>query len=271
MRDLLPRILGALLYGGVMMIALVLPQPWLSMLFAILALGLSLELVGMQALMQTRVLSRVYIFLPAVLMLTSIWYDYPLSTTVMVSMVCIGWLLSNFYRVVFAQETHLGFLGSIVYIGLPLLGLIAVSTSTKNSSLHHFYMPLILYYWLIWSSDIFAYFVGRGIGRTPLAPAISPKKTIEGVVGGLVLGLAGLPFVAQAIGIPCGFFLFVVGGVTILAGVMGDLFESQLKRKTDIKDSGTILPGHGGLLDRMDAFLFAAPFYIVAYTYLIGW
>jgi phosphatidate cytidylyltransferase len=118
----------------------------------------------------------------------------------------------------------------------------------------------ILLFLVVWAGDIFAYAVGRMLGRTPLAKAISPKKTVEGAIA----GVAGSVLVAW--GYSHWFWqtgdqktVILVGGVVALAGQAGDLVESALKRAANLKDSGTILPGHGGLLDRIDSLLFAAP------------
>ena len=118
----------------------------------------------------------------------------------------------------------------------------------------------ILLFLVVWSEDIFAYAIGRLAGRIPLAKTISPKKTVEGAVAGLAGGLLA------AWGFSHWFWqtgdqktVILIGGVVALAGQVGDLVESALKRAANLKDSGTILPGHGGLLDRIDSLLFAAP------------
>lgn len=118
--------------------------------------------------------------------------------------------------------------------------------------------------------DTFAYLFGRKIGRHKLYPAVSPNKSVEGAVAGLagaVVGvlLAGWSFL-PAVGIMDGLLIGVVLGVM---GQLGDLFESLLKRTCDIKDSGALIPGHGGLLDRLDSLLFAFPvvYYIARYGY----
>lgn len=114
---------------------------------------------------------------------------------------------------------------------------------------------------MVWGSDIGGYFFGRAWGRRKLAPAVSPGKTIEGLLGGVVAAtLLSLVMVLGA-GLPVS-VLFGVIFITLLvvaAAVFGDLFESLIKRVAGVKDSGTLLPGHGGVLDRIDAVLAAAP------------
>jgi phosphatidate cytidylyltransferase len=114
---------------------------------------------------------------------------------------------------------------------------------------------------MIMASDTGAYFAGRAFGRTKIAPAYSPKKTLEGLVGGLVAGLAGGWCVIAGYGDMqlSPLWLMCAGPLVILAGVIGDLVESVLKRFASVKDSGRIFPGHGGVLDRMDSLLFAGP------------
>jgi phosphatidate cytidylyltransferase len=120
---------------------------------------------------------------------------------------------------------------------------------------------------LVWGADTGAYFAGRRFGKIKLAPSVSPAKTREGLYGGLLttsiimlvvafnLQLAGLQFLLFA----------VVSAMTVLASVLGDLFESMVKRRAGIKDSGKIFPGHGGALDRIDSITAAAP------VFLAGW
>ncbi len=121
--------------------------------------------------------------------------------------------------------------------------------------------PLLGLFIAIWVSDTGAYFTGRSLGRHKLLPAVSPGKTIEGLIGGvgLVVLVAGLAAVFGPA--PFGRPVFWVGaGVTVaLFGVVGDLLESWLKREAGVKDSGTLLPGHGGMLDRIDSLCAAAP------------
>ncbi len=106
-------------------------------------------------------------------------------------------------------------------------------------------------------NDTFAYFVGRLIGRHRLAPRISPKKTIEGAVGGLVGAMIAALLVSVYSDWMSKGYAVILGLVVGIVGQWGDLFESAVKRDFQVKDSGTLLPGHGGILDRFDGFLFA--------------
>jgi len=115
---------------------------------------------------------------------------------------------------------------------------------------------------IIWASDSFAYVSGRFLGRTKLFPSVSPKKTIEGFVGGFV----GALLVAAWLSLYSNKELWkwlVIAAVLVVAGTLGDLVESKFKRVAGKKDSGTILPGHGGLLDRLDSLIYASPFAFV--------
>lgn len=110
------------------------------------------------------------------------------------------------------------------------------------------------------SSDVFAYFTGHAIGRHKLAPQVSPGKTVEGALGGLVGAALASAVIATYLFKDQSLALVVVMGVLVaIAGIVGDLLESLFKRYVGAKDSGTIFPGHGGALDRMDAFILAAP------------
>jgi phosphatidate cytidylyltransferase len=121
---------------------------------------------------------------------------------------------------------------------------------------------------MIWIADSAAYFSGRSFGRNRLAPAISPGKTVEGVVGALV-AVTIYAFVFALLnrdfsGLELGLFL-VLCLLTTMVSVVGDLFESLIKRHRGVKDSGRILPGHGGILDRIDSLIAAAPVFFVGY------
>lgn len=123
---------------------------------------------------------------------------------------------------------------------------------------------------IVWAGDTGAYFAGRAFGRHKLAPRISPNKTVEGLVGGMVCALLAAALFAWYAGATLQQQPLVLGValVTFLASVVGDLFESLLKRHVGVKDSGDILPGHGGILDRIDAVLAALPVFALGKLWL---
>lgn len=147
---------------------------------------------------------------------------------------------------------------SLFYIGIPCGLLVTISIGNDGD-----YLPWnVLYlFFFIWASDTGAYFSGRTFGKHKLFERISPNKTIEGFIGGLLA--------SALVGIAAHHFL---GGISLISwmcigvfvsitSTLGDLFESMLKRQSDIKDSGNILPGHGGILDRFDSTLISVPIY----------
>lgn len=124
---------------------------------------------------------------------------------------------------------------------------------------------------LIWVADSGAYFAGRQWGRNKLAPVISPGKTWEGVYGAVFGALiCGLLLAWYRSDIEGFHWLVPVCVITVLMSVVGDLFESVMKRKMDMKDSGTLLPGHGGVLDRIDSLTAAAPVFVLGLQLAIG-
>ena len=150
----------------------------------------------------------------------------------------------------------------ILYIGLPLGALAAVRALGGREALLLLMLTIVV-------SDSAQYYTGRAFGRRPLAPAISPKKTLEGAIGGMVVGTAAFVAGARVIFTAVPLLLLVLAGASIAAlGIVGDLFESLLKRSAGVKDSGAIIPGHGGVLDRIDSWLFASPVYYVFIRYL---
>ena len=145
-----------------------------------------------------------------------------------------------------------------VYLGLPLGALVGIHAAAGREG-------VLILVATVAASDSAQYYSGRTFGRRPLAPTISPKKTIEGAIGGFVVAPLVLWLLARA-WLPQLPPLAAIGaGLGIVAaGICGDLFESALKRAAGVKDSGALIPGHGGVLDRIDALLFAAPlFYLV--------
>lgn len=148
----------------------------------------------------------------------------------------------------------------LIYVVLPFLLLIGMNYRLDALEMKGIPFALGMFF-LIWTNDTFAYLSGRAFGKTKLIERVSPNKTWEGTIGGILMTLI--------IGAVIGYFndslLFWIPAAAIIApcAIIGDLFESVLKRNLGIKDSGTILPGHGGILDRFDATLMAVPFFFL--------
>jgi phosphatidate cytidylyltransferase len=150
----------------------------------------------------------------------------------------------------------------VLYLGLPLGALVAVRVSGGREAVLLLMLAIVV-------SDSAQYYTGRALGRRPLAPSISPKKTLEGALGGLLFGTASIVIGGRIVFPGAGLPILILVGASIAAlGIVGDLFESLLKRSAGVKDSSGLIPGHGGVLDRIDSWLFAAPMYYVFVRYL---
>lgn len=154
----------------------------------------------------------------------------------------------------------------LLYIGLtfPLIfALRSFGVDPTGAGPDHGGFAVLMVMAITFGGDTGAYFAGRTLGRHKLYEKISPKKTIEGAVGGVATGILAA-FIARAffpgLGILTPVDAAILGGVGAIAGMLGDLFESMVKRAYGVKDSGTLIPGHGGVLDRIDALLFVGPF-----------
>lgn len=157
---------------------------------------------------------------------------------------------------------------AILYIGIPI-ALVEMITLSQMQYGRFLVMAMLF---IVWASDSFAYLGGSKIGKTPFFKRISPKKTWEGIACG-VLGALVFGFVCSLIFPTVEYSLgqwLIVAAVCCIFGILGDLVESMLKRSLGIKDSGTILPGHGGFLDRFDAFLLLVPFAVFTIIYILN-
>jgi phosphatidate cytidylyltransferase len=187
----------------------------------------------------------------------------PIDVVLMSSLVALGALTLTRWR---GGPDALGVAAASLfpslYLGLPLGAMVAIRERRGPEALFLLMLTVVV-------SDTAQYYTGRRFGRRLLAPTISPKKTIAGAVGGFafgglalaVLGIWWLPTVPVLLRI-------ALGTAVVALGIAGDLFESMLKRSAGVKDSSALIPGHGGILDRVDALLFAAPVYYVVLKYL---
>lgn len=182
----------------------------------------------------------------------------PIPSTLVLLTMALLWVAAE---VLFSnhsiQQASTGIFAA-VYIGMPLGMLVAVHALLD-------WRATLLLIGTVAVSDSMQYYTGRLLGRRPLAPAISPKKTIEGAIGGIVFGTLFLTIVGARV-LPFSGYgpLITLGLLVVVFGICGDLFESRLKRTAGMKDSSSLIPGHGGVLDRIDALLLVIPVYYLA-------
>ena len=192
-----------------------------------------------------------------------------LVITLVVSIKCILFLFYDTIQSISSSSKYLYLLG---YIILPFVFITKISFGIKG------YNPKIIIglFILIWTNDTFAYIVGKSIGKHKLFERISPKKTIEGFIGGIVFAVfAG--FLISKFYIKANYeisdksiLIWTIIAVLVgIIGTIGDLIESKFKRIAGVKDSGKIMPGHGGILDRLDSVIFVAPFVFLFYQILV--
>ena len=183
----------------------------------------------------------------------------------------LWWFINSFWIISFPRHTRYwhNYLATRLVNGFFFFIPLFVSLS----ALHQIDSSLVLLLLaLIWAADSGAYFVGRAIGKKKLIPNVSPGKTIEGATGGALSSLgvmcAYVNFGMENATFEQYFFYGVLSLIVTLASILGDLFESVYKRIAGVKDSGILLPGHGGLFDRIDSLTASAPIFFLAYSFL---
>ncbi len=250
---------GVALAAAALAAILFLPFPALRVIACLVAALGAREYLGIVE-RERRALNAVPVLVLVVL--ACWWFSAPVgpaspgSTTVLpLLLLGVGWAAIEVVLRGFAVDRVRARLLAPWYVGMPLGMLAAVQVVGGR-------MATLLLIAIVIVSDSAQFYSGRLFGRRPLAPTISPKKTIEGAVGGLVVAtifitLAG-PWVFPAARPES---LALLGVTIVVLGICGDLFESWLKRTAGVKDSSALIPGHGGVLDRIDALLFAAPAY----------
>jgi len=191
-----------------------------------------------------------------------------LATTLLISIKCILFLFDNKNQEISSLSKYLYLLG---YITLPFVFITKISFGVND------YNPKIIIglFILIWTNDTFAYIVGKSLGKHKLFEKISPKKTIEGFFGGLIFAIFAGYLISSYLIKPSAQFSdksiliwMVIAAIVGVIGTIGDLIESKFKRVAGVKDSGKIMPGHGGVLDRLDSVIFVAPFIFLFYKIL---
>ncbi|MEO9600437.1 phosphatidate cytidylyltransferase [Parasphingorhabdus sp.] len=218
-------------FGGVLL--------WL--LVVLMALGIMSEWAGLTGRLEKRMLAMYALSVPLAIM--SPW-------AAGASFLALGLIIgAAMFVAVFDRSLKLA--TGVFYAGLPALAIIYLRDIDNG---------ILIVFWtlaLVWATDIGAYFSGRAIGGPKLAPQFSPNKTWAGLIGGVALTAAASYGLHVYWGLP--FYLVLLSIPLAILAQMGDLFESWLKRRAGVKDSGTVFPGHGGVMDRLDGLIPVAP------------
>jgi phosphatidate cytidylyltransferase len=270
MRELITRSISGIVYVSLVVLSALYSRDVFILLFCAFAFICLLELMPMIRLKQWLIypiLPIAYYFV--VWKSVSIEFTYILlGATLLVNLYLIRDLVLVDRIALFNTKKHvialLYLIGSSLFLALIPDVVLHLDLITPS------YQPelLIGIFAIIWTNDSFAYLFGKNFGKHKLMKRISPKKTIEGFVGGLIMAIAagaGLFYYLKSIGI-INYTIWdwmIVAFVVAFFGTIGDLIQSKIKRQAEVKDSGSIMPGHGGIFDRMDSIIFAAPF---AYT-----
>ena len=262
------RVLTALVLLGILILVVTVARPWGFPLFALLAVALVigewLSLLG---------LSRLTASVAAGGMAFVLWVVgesafAPRVATIVMSLAVVAWIglaLGLFVRGKFPPTEGLRFPHAVLALLLPCACWFALVAAYRAGLV---FLASILA--IVWAADIAAYFAGRAFGKRKLAPAISPGKTWAGAIGGGLAAVAVAAIATMIPGLSDSFFSVVAARthlvvmlaivfVIVVLSIVGDLFESQLKRQHGVKDSGKLLPGHGGVYDRVDALIPTMP------------
>jgi phosphatidate cytidylyltransferase len=270
------RVLTALAMLPVaLLILFVLPEDAFAMSVGFIVLVGAWEWIRLSGVVNG-VLTWVLLMLFTVILIWS-YFLPPVYVPMLLGVGCIFWIGAAAMVMMYPKmKKQVG--GQQMKLGFGLLVLIPAYVSLLYLRRHDAHILLIaLLVAIIWAADVGAYFVGRQFGTTKLAPNVSPGKSWAGVFGGMVVAL-GVGMVTALLGEPSDHLfsplawsvLVGIVAMTVLFSVLGDLFESLIKRERGVKDSSSLLPGHGGVMDRIDSLTAAAPIFALS-VYLTGW
>jgi len=234
---------------------------------------------------------RIAFVVATIILISALWYTLPLlqlwsvtgelhsGVSLILWTAVAWWLLSAMLTFLYPRyskfwSSHRSIRGIFGWLTLipTWLAFMVLRSNDYNQDPYHGAQLIMFLFLMVWSADVGAYFVGKSIGKHKLLPNVSPGKTLEGFIGGVVcacifVAIAGysLDWKAQQFTLA-----LVVTAIITTVSVLGDLNESMFKRQAGIKDSGSILPGHGGILDRIDSLTATAPIFALCYA-LLGW
>ena len=255
-------VIGAILFGELTFLLLL-------MLIAVLGLLEFYRLAESGGIRPDKVLgiaTAVLVFLPV--LLNAIW---GVGFNGIILLIILPYVI--FIKELYARSEHpftniaMTFLG-LIYIVAPLFIFYLLAFTRSGES----YQPQMIlgYLFLLWASDTGAYFAGRSLGKRKLFERHSPKKTWEGSIGGTALAMLVAWLLSMSFPILSLLDWLAMAAIIVVAGTLGDLVESMLKRSMQIKDSGQLLPGHGGVLDRFDGLFISAPFVFFYFLMRVG-
>jgi len=247
-------------------------------LFILLLVGLSSWEWGHLSGIENSLFKGLYTAASLIVFVFLLWYiDITTRFFYVLLSISIAWWLYRiirilFYRTATSTDAPLQRKGLNVATAMATIVALLIPFYSIVYLRNDYDFPGYLFYLLmtIWTADVFAYFSGKFLGKNKLAPHVSPGKTWEGVYGafvgtsiGAIIGILSFGFNLRE-----GVLFFVLTFIVVAISIFGDLSESLYKRQNAIKDSGNLLPGHGGILDRVDSLVAAAPFYIVGLSLL---
>jgi len=263
MKDVAIRFLSGVLYISLIVIFLFLSREWfigLLFILALFTLNEFLRLVSLKGVIAYLLLAIAFYFLSYreinptsvnILLVASILVNLFLLRDVLILNKLSLFKKRRYFCIIFYIISGFVFLSLIPSIG---------ADNTFN--------PAILFsiFVLVWSNDTFAYLVGKNFGKRKLMESISPKKTVEGLFGGLAGAIIASVIVFKITNLYNIYIWLFLAIIVSILGTIGDLIQSKFKRKAGVKDSGKLMPGHGGLYDRLDSIIYASPF---IYTFLV--
>ena len=247
--NFLIRSLTSLLYVGLLLGSLYIDAIFFAVVLFFMAIIAQWEL---QRITNKKIILS-YLFFPLVfasVYLNPEYHTYLVGTGV-IGCLCMLSFFSNSNTLSYSKTTV--YFLSLFQICIPLVLLALLGKSNP--------IYVLCFFCIIWLSDTGAYVIGSLFGKRKLAPTISPNKTIEGTLGGILVATVPLLYAADIDNLQYSWILILV--VTAIFGALGDLVQSKIKRVCNVKDSGDILPGHGGIYDRIDSSILAAPIYIL--------
>jgi len=261
---MLVRILSAVVMLPLLLAVVFLLPPWGTLAFALIVVAAGVwEYATLSAALGAPIPKLIAIAGAMAVCASFVVADPPLAVVLSAIVIATGALAiagGHPTRDMLAAVASSAF--AALWLGLPLGAVVAIRQFGGPEML----LPLIF---TLVVSDSAQYYAGRAFGRRKLSPLISPKKSVEGAIGGMVFAIPAMMWSGSHFLPAVGYgWLAMLGAAIAVLGMTGDLFESAIKRAADVKDSSRLIPGHGGVLDRLDSWFFAAPVY---YAFLRSW